>query len=184
MNGEPWSRSIPCAGSARTIGEWTEGLPVLDTLVQLVSRTILRGPRPILLDTFSGSPDVRQLPSAHQAHTAKGLLFCPTHATFTRRKHPTQRTICSNQAKAAISAQAMRSCRRRHGDQRGRRRIRKGPYHRRVGHYAKPLVFRLSLCRRPGDAGLPRPGRHVADHRLLAWLVGFTGQRPRCRRWR
>ena len=48
----------------------------------------------------------------------------------------------------------------------------------------EPLVFRLSLSRRPRDAGMPGSGRHVADHRLLARLVGLAGQGPRrrCRR--
>ncbi len=44
--------------------------------------------------------------------------------------------------------------------------------------------FSLPLSRRSSHAGMSRSGRHVADHRLLAWLVRLIGQGPRRRRWR
>jgi AcrR family transcriptional regulator len=54
------------------------------------------------------APDVQQPPATHRR-----ILSCPTLATFTLHNRPTQRKICSDRAKAAISARAMLSCQHR-----------------------------------------------------------------------
>ena len=46
------------------------------------------------------------------------------------------------------------------------------------------LWFSTATFRRSRDAGMSGSRRHVANRRLLAWLVGLTGQGPRSRRRR
>ena len=90
-----------------------------------------------------------------------------------------RRTVRPGQRAAAAAADA--DVRPHLRDRRDRRRARQGPDPRRARRQAGPLVLRLPLQGRSGDAGLPRPRRALADARLLPRLARRAGHGPRAR---